>query len=532
MIMVAAASRQGAILAAVVLALIVSEDGAGVLAQAPDDAPVVQTDQGAVRGHVRTNLTEWLGIPYAAAPVGPLRWKAPRPAASWTGVRDATTPGRACVQGTGWDPGYEKPTLTEDCLFINVYRPNRAPATTEPALLPVLVWIHGGGLTGGAGYDTDPRKFVDLGQVVFVTFNYRLGAMGFLAVPDLRQEDADAVGNYGLLDQQAALRWVHRNILRFGGDPDQVTLAGQSAGASSVCDQLASPAVKGLFARAIHQSGGCTMTSRALAEETGGRFAATLGCIDPSTVAVCLRSKSAADILAAQGEVRVATPVYGGALFPTNPADAVRAGAFNRVPILIGQVHDERTQSQFAASDYVGKPVTAAQYSDEIRRRHGARAAAVLAQYPVTAFWSPTVALATVEGDERSCQRQSLIAQFGAAVPTFAYEFDEQDGPPFVSVWRLHSTFRFGATHVNDLGYLFDYLRQALPFSAAQGELSDQMIRYWSTFTRTGDPNGPFVPAWPKYEAKSEAMLSLQAAGTKIKTDFAMDHRCGFWAAR
>ncbi|MCG6922742.1 MAG: carboxylesterase family protein [Acidobacteria bacterium] len=496
-----------------------------VQAQATD---VVQTDKGAVRGTVKTTYTEWLGIPYAAPPVGELRWKAPQPAASWSGVRDATRPGNACVQGTGWDPGYERPTLTEDCLYLNVYRPHGA---TEENPVPVFFWIHGGGLRGGAGFDTDPRKFVTQGDVVFVTHNYRLGAMGFLSAPSLTKEDADAVGNYGMLDQQAALRWVNANIRKFGGDPERVTIAGQSAGGRSTCMQLVSPTNKGLFAGAVHQSGSCSAVPLAEDEERGTKFAEALGCTDPATAATCLRAKSAADILATQDKVSISTTVFGSKHFPLHPTEAVRTGQFNQVPVMIGQTHDERTQSMFARRDYVGRPVTKTQYVEEIREEYGAHADAVLEQYPVSAYWSPTVALSTVDGDQSSCRRLALFGHFAAHTPTYAYEFDEQDPPPFVSIWRLHTTFRFGATHVNELGYIFDYLRQALPFSSAQGELSNQMISYWTTFVKTGDPNGDFVPDWPRYSPETQEIMSLKAAGSKVKTDYAQDHKCGFWAS-
>ncbi|OFV81425.1 MAG: hypothetical protein A2Y78_05915, partial [Acidobacteria bacterium RBG_13_68_16] len=442
----------------VLLGLLVLLVGAVQAKESPPNV-VVQTDKGAVRGTAKATYTEWLGIPYAAPPVGPLRWKAPQPPASWSDVRDATNPGNACVQGTGWDPGYERPTLTEDCLYVNVYRPHGA---TEERPVPVFVWIHGGGLRGGAGYDTDPRKFVTQGGVVFVTFNYRLGAMGFLSLPSLAGEDRDAVGNYGMLDQQAAIRWVHDNIRRFGGDPAQVTIAGQSAGGRSVCMQLVSPTNAGLFARAIHQSGSCGAVSLAESEKTGARVAEALGCPDPAKAAACLRGRSAADILATQDQGQRFTPVFGGRIFPLHPTEAVRTGRFNRVPVMIGQTHDERTQSTFAVRDHVGRPVTKAQYAEEVRRIYGARADAVLERYPVSAYWSPTVALATVDGDQASCLRLALFAHLAAHTPTYAYEFDEQDPPPFVSIWRLNTTFRFGATHVNELGYLFDYLRQAL----------------------------------------------------------------------
>ena len=494
---------------------------------AADDDLVVQTASGAVRGHANTSYIQWLGIPYAAPPVGELRWKAPQQAASWSNVRDASSAGNGCVQGTGWDPGYEEPKLNEDCLFMNVYRPRGASADAN---LPVFVWIHGGGLRGGAGYDTDPRKFVNQGNVVFVTFNYRLGALGFLAVPELTTESRDAVGNYGMLDQQAALRWVNANIANFGGDPKQVTIAGQSAGGRSVCNQLVSPSNKGLFVRVIHQSGGCGGDSIAEAEQTGARFAAEIGCADLS--AECLRSKSTQQILAASDKVRISTTVYGGAHFPLDAGEAVRSGAFNRVPVVTGQTHDERTQSMFAANDFRGNPITITGYEAEVRKSYGSSADEVLALYPVASFWSPTIALSTVEGDERSCERRDLYDSFAEHTATWVYEFDEQDAPPFVSIDRLHVDFPFGATHVNELGYIFDYLRQALPFSSAQGELSDQMISYWSTYTHTGDPNSDVTPDWPKYSAKSGAMMSLKASGSAVKTNFADDHKCDFWDNR
>jgi len=496
---------------------------------AADDDLVVQTESGAVRGMAKSNYAEFLGIPYAAPPVGELRWQAPAAAASWSGVRDATKPGSGCMQGAGWDPGYEEVTLTEDCLFMNVYRPH---ADTSESRLPVFVWIHGGGLRGGAGYDTDPRKFVNQGNVVFVTFNYRLGAMGFLATPSLSAENRDSAGMYGLLDQQSALQWVKRNIENFGGDPDHITIAGQSAGGRSVCNQLISPNNKGLFVAAFHQSGSCGGVTLADAEATGTRFAAAVGCGDPATAASCMRGKSVAEILAGQDEVRISQTVYGGAHFPMHPTEAIRTGAFNRVPVVMGQTFDERTQSMFSARDFRGNPVTEAQFESELQESYGADANDILALYPVGDYWSPTIALSTVEGDERSCERRALYGYFAANTPTYVYEFDERDAPAFVSIWRLHTDFPFGATHVNELGYIFDYLRQALPFSAAQGELSDQMIGYWSNFTKTGDPNGANLPDWPRYSTNSGRMMSLKAGDTKVKTNFTEQHKCDFWDAR
>src|SRR3954452_9867574 len=235
-------------------------------------AEVVQTSSGAVRGITRTNYDAWLGIPYAQAPVGKLRLKAPQPVARWAGVRDATHFGGRCTQNSGWDPGYESPIYNEDCLYLNVYAPH-----DQHGKRPVLVWIHGGGFTGGAGQDTDPRRYVDATGAVFVTINYRLGALGFLDLPQLRNE-GDGAGAFGLLDQQAALRWIRENIDRFGGDARDVTIAGQSAGGSSVCNQLASPTARKLFDRAIIVSGSCAMVSQAAADTAGQAYLRTNGC--------------------------------------------------------------------------------------------------------------------------------------------------------------------------------------------------------------------------------------------------------------
>jgi para-nitrobenzyl esterase len=293
-ILVAAVSAAAAV--ATTLTAVAQLEGSGYAGQ----YPVVRTANGQVKGEAKSMVTSFKGIPYAAPPVGDLRWQAPQPAASWKGVRDATQFGGSCVQGTGWDPGYDKPTLTEDCLYLNVYVPSNAKQKN----LPVFVWNHGGGNTGGAGRDTNPDKFVTREDVVYVTINYRLGAMGYLLTPALEQDANGAAGNFGILDQQAALRWVQKNIRAFGGDPDNVTLAGQSAGASNTVVQLASPGARGLFDRAILQSGGGNPARTLTAARTSGeRFAAELGCAPGPEQVSCLRSKSPAEVLATQQKV-------------------------------------------------------------------------------------------------------------------------------------------------------------------------------------------------------------------------------------
>ncbi|MFI6039167.1 carboxylesterase family protein [Streptomyces sp. NPDC051315] len=296
---------------------------------------VVQTADGKIRGTHRTGYDAWLGIPYAADASGAGRWKAPRPAAKLSGVRDATSFSSRCAQNSGWDPGYEKTVTTEDCLDLNVYVPDTARART-----PVVVWIHGGGFTGGAGQDTNPGRFVTQTGAIVVTLNYRLGVLGTLNIPQPQAEGKDGPGNYGLLDQQAALRWVHANIDRFGGDPKNVTLAGQSAGAGSVCDHLASPTAKGLFSRAVLMSGGCSLQSAASGRAQSTAFVKEAGCAAADVLA-CLRAKPAADLLAAQKTAGV-SPSVGGRAFPVDPATAVRTGQFNRVPVMLGQTNSER----------------------------------------------------------------------------------------------------------------------------------------------------------------------------------------------
>ncbi|MFD3373462.1 MULTISPECIES: carboxylesterase/lipase family protein [unclassified Streptomyces] len=502
---------------------------------------LVETTNGKVRGRSQTGYDQWLGIPYAADPAGRLRWTAPRPAARWTGVRDATRFSDRCAQASGWDPGYEDPTLTEDCLSLNVYTPDGARGR-----LPVLVWIHGGGFTGGAGQDTNPRKFAQQANAVVVTVNYRLGALGYLNLPQLRQENADGPGNFGLLDQQAALRWVRANIGGFGGDARNVTIAGQSAGGSSVCAQLASPTAKGLFSRAVVMSGGCSLQSAAAGEASSLAFVKEVGCSTASDVLACLRGKPAADIVTAQQKAGV-RPSLGGSAFPADPAVAVPAGRFNRVPVMLGQVNNERALSTFQNYDYLGKPLTAPQYEALVRSTYGTDADLVLAEYPVTGFDSPGVAWTTVQNDSTSYTRQQVMGQLARYVPTYAYEFAESDTPQFASIYLIQQKsevarkFPFGATHVDDLGYLWEYLGQTLPYSDDQLELSDQMIRYWGRFAAKGDPNGERTPKWPKYDPRADVMMSLSACGTSPATGlppaacsrtsdrFGTEHNTAFW---
>src|SRR5262245_3394691 len=278
--------------------------------------PVVLRQQGRVRGVERSDVRAFLGIPYAAAPIGNLRWKPPQIHAPWPDVLDATKFGGHCAQGP--NPVGHPPTTSEDCLFLNVYVPNAddddAQQSKTPHLRAVMVWIHGGSFTVGESDDYDGSMLATLGDVIVVTINYRLGALGFLAHPALTAESPDhASGNYGIMDQQFALQWVQRNIMAFGGDPNKVTIFGQSAGGLSVLSHLASPRAAGLFHRAIVQSGAyeLALPTLAVGETQGTLFANAVGCPDQS--AQCLRSQPVEQILAHQGDVTsiatFATPI-------------------------------------------------------------------------------------------------------------------------------------------------------------------------------------------------------------------------------
>ncbi|MER5217652.1 carboxylesterase family protein [Streptomyces sp. NPDC002838] len=529
-------------LVALGLTPIVAQAQSSTTAGARPVSNVVQTTDGKVRGTHRTDYAAWLGIPYAADASGAGRWKAPRPVKKWSGVRDATSFGDRCAQNTGWDPGYEKTITTEDCLDLNVYVPDSARAKA-----PVLVWIHGGGFTGGAGQDTNPREFVTQTGSIVVTVNYRLGVLGTLNLPQLQTESKDGPGNYGLLDQQAALRWVKANISRFGGDPKNVTIAGQSAGAGSVCDHLASPTAKDLFARTVIMSGGCNPQTAASGQAQSAAFVKEAGCATASDVLACLRAKPAADLLAAQKKAGVSLSL-GGRAFPVNPGTAVQSGDFNRVPVMLGQTNSERGLSTFQNYDYLGTPMTAAQYEAAVRSAYGANADEVLAEYPLSAYRTPGEAWTDAQNGSTSYTRWQLMRTLSKWVPTYAYEFAESDTPHFTSIHLIQRKseaardFPFGgAIHVDDLGYLWDYLGQTLPYDDDQLELSRQMITYWSRFAASGDPNGSGTPSWPKFRERTGELMSLVACDTspasgdapaacsKASRNFAKEHNLDFW---
>ncbi|GHH28464.1 carboxylesterase/lipase family protein [Streptomyces lanatus] len=484
------------------------------------DPPVVRTDAGWVKGETTAEGRQFLGIPYAQPPVAGLRWKEPRPVRPWQGVRGARDFGNKCVQSASWDPGYEQPSHTEDCLDLNVYAPEGA------ARRAVLVWFHGGGLTAGAGRDVVPDTFARRTGTVVVTANYRLGAMGFLATSGLDSEARDGVsGNFGMLDQQAALRWVRANIGRFGGDPGRVTIAGESAGGRSVCTQLASPTAKGLFRAGIIQSGAygdCAARTHEAAVAQGASFAERLGCTDLA----CLRAKPAAEILAAQGGLDWA-PVAGGAFLPRQPKEAFDHGAAAGVPVMNGANQDEGRLFAFARFDLNGTPLTADQYPTVMRTDYGDEA---LARYPLSSYPSPTIAYATAQGDQLfACPALRLDGTLAGRGKVYAYEFADRTSPPFASLRDLGTDFDFGATHVNEVQYLFKHFGLETPLNAEQRTLARQMVQYWGSFVRDGVPRAAGQPEMPARPGTVLALRTSSAGGNVSSATVHSEHRCNLW---
>jgi para-nitrobenzyl esterase len=499
--------------------------------------PIVETDRGLIQGITAEGADQYLGIPYAAPPAGALRWAAPQPAPRWAGIRQATSYGGRCAQlASGNGPRVDN----EDCLYLNVYTPparDRAATAGHGARgLPVLVMIHGGGLTSGAGDQHDGSLIVTTDHIIVVSLNYRLGPLGFLDLPGLGPAAQAASGNYGLLDQVAALRWVRRNISAFGGDPGKVTIDGESAGGWSVCALLTSPPARGLFRGAIMQSGSCATRSRADAQAAGLAFAQQAGCPDPATAAACLRALPEAALLSASASYS-AQFTYGGPELPAADAAAVAAGNYARVPLLIGYNHNEgRTFAQ-------GFTTLSQQQADGVvGGAFGSRAPAILARYPWSSYPSPYTA-AYMIGDILTdsgfltgiggCAGQNLAAQFASTTRTYFYQFDDLHAP---GLNNNNPGYQWGAGHAMELAYLWPSFNNGFSLydelTPAQLQLSRQMIRYWGAFAAAGQPSAWGQPAWPRYS--SGQLMSLRP-GDQTRTisaaAYGAQHQCSFWNA-
>ena len=459
-------------------------------------ADSVHTDGGLLSGTTGTNpeVRVYKGIPYAAPPVGDLRWKAPKAPASWSGVRDAKEFSPVCWQ-TAYpetSPYYSPlPPVNEDCLYLNVW----TAAKSDKERRPVMVWIHGGGYTKGMGSTAtyNGENFAKKG-VVLVTINYRLGIFGFMAHPELTKEsDVHSSGNYGLLDMIAALQWVQKNIAAFGGDPKRVTIFGESAGSSAVNYLMASPLAKGLFQRVIGESGANFGRHVTLAEgEQGGAKLGTLGQ---------LRAKSADELVKVQGSFR---PVVDGWFLPEDVSAIFAHGKQSDVPLMAGYNHDEtRVLAPWPAN------ATLQTYLDQTRKRYGTFADEFLKIYPA----------ASEEQAKESHYESSRDAGMGfemrtwvraqgksGKAPAYLYYFTRT--PPGPLAARLH------AYHAAEIQYVFGNLRAGRPWEDADRKLSDAMISYWANFAATGNPNGKGLEKWLKYDAKIDPLMNF---GDKIE---------------
>jgi para-nitrobenzyl esterase len=501
---------------------------------------VVPTDNGPVRGVDAPSVSKYLGIPYAAPPVGDLRWQPPQPPARWRAVRDASQFGGHCPQAAS---PFGTESSTEDCLYLNVFTPNGKVAQEKNGKvklkkakrLPVMVWLHGGALVVGEGDDYDPRRLVEQGVVV-VTLNYRLGFLGFFAHPALSAESpSGASGNYGLMDQQAALRWVQRNIRGFGGDRNNVTIFGESAGGLSVHAHLASPLSAGLFDRAIAQSGAYSPGEPSLADaETRGlALAHNMGCGDAQTPE-CLRSVPIETLLANQPELPGAIgPNLDGKVLPQSINGALETGQFNRVPVIEGSNHDEFTLFAALNIEFVFGQLPPFFYPiavDLLVSTLGldADSAAIQAQYPLGSQ-SVALALSRIGTDALfACPARRTSQALSQSTPTFAYEFSDPNAPQrFIPP----ASFPYGSYHAAEVQYLFDLPNplDAPPLNGDQQRLADAMVSYWTQFARAGTPNASGTPQWPGYTVASDLHQSLEPPTPVTRGGFAADHKCDFW---
>ena len=479
-------------------------------------AAPVRLDSGLVAGVVEGAADDavrvFRGIPYAAPPVGEARWKPPRPAAPWEGVRPAHEFSAICPQGGGLAAmiGEPLPELSEDCLYLNVW----TTATGDEAKLPVMVWIHGGGLTLGWGHQRgyDGANLARRG-VVLVSVNYRIGALGFLAHPWLSAEAGGKSGNYGLLDQVAALAWVRRNIAAFGGDKDNVTVFGESAGGTSVHALLASPSAKGLFHRAIAQSAWVTDSNYARLDEASPSVASAhdLGerwakaHFKEAKTAADLRAIGTADINAAQQRGYSVAVTIDGGFMPAHAADIFTDGKQHDVPLMAGTNSNEGTIF-LAALPFN----TVDAYKKAMRARYGDHAQTILDLYPATDRASLLAAKDQLITDTWFARNTRNMLAGMAKFST--------------NVWRYHFSRvspqapMLGAMHGMEIGYAFGNLAaDAAPEDKA---LSEAMTRYWVQFAKTGDPNQEGLPAWPSYSPDTDRHLELGdaiAAGSHYK---------------
>ncbi|MDO3650434.1 carboxylesterase/lipase family protein [Nocardia mangyaensis] len=505
-------------------------------APAPRAAPGDQATEltttvtgGAVQGMRSAGIIQYLGVPFAASTAGPHRFAPPQPAPPWAGIRPATAHGPQCPQSS---PLPHVPALqpsSEDCLTIDVYVPEHASGTA----LPVMVWLYGGGFVLGsnAQYDS-PARLVRDGQVIVAIPNYRVGPFGFLALPELAADDSGITGTYGTLDQQAALRWIQDNAAAFGGDPGNVTLFGESAGGMSVCTQLASPTARGLFTKAIIQSGACARSPLVpptvdRAYQRSADYASSLGCGDSATRLRCLREMPVDRLLSSPTTMlntmdATWTPVRDGVVVTSTPEDALATGVAREIPLIVGSNADEGA-TFLALLDYArGAVPTAAEYVDWVRNSFGDHSDRVLARYPMADFDTPAAA-----------KQQVITDGFFACPALFTTEAARRGGG---QVWQ----YRFndaplgqnpllpGAFHAAEIPYVFSALMGVpIPLPPDADRLSQHIQQSWAHFAHTGSPETPALAPWP---TTTPTTLELSRDRIALSESFSPAHRCDLWS--
>lgn len=544
------------------LALLASLGCSSVPVRPAPIGTVVATDLGSVRGVERNGALEFRGIPFARPPVGDLRFAPPRPADPWPGVRDATTFGAACPQTHRFD--LTERSTTEDCLFVNVSVP---VGTRVGERLPVVAWVHGGAFVGGASSLYRLDRLATRGRLAVVSFNYRVGLLGFMAVKGL---DPDANGDAGLEDQRLALRWVQRNIAAFGGDPGNVTIAGESAGAGSICMHLVSPdRVAGLFHRAVVQSAGCLQPMPTVADSIDDsdpahppawkKVAERVGCGSATDVVACLRAASVDSLLEAQDAVSSGVmsfgPSVGNGAVPSQARDAIRAGQVARVPLLMGGTRDElRLYVAYAKlfSPFVSDYAEAKLRSYWLPAYYGADAPdpstpgrtlhdAIVAEYASggamdgASVGSMLSDHQVAVGITNCLYLRTSDALLDLVPAVYQFEFADPAAPVLgVGIAKgMDPGFALGAVHSSELNYLFPGYSNTSAIDGpslapASQELADRMVDAWAAFAATGAPSASGLPAWPGYGRGGRDVMLLVPGGSE-PYDAATRHRCAFW---
>lgn len=424
---------------------------------------------------------------------------------------------------------------SEQCLSMDLYVP---PGASAARPLPVMVYLYGGAFLLGSTWQYDsPVDLVRRGKVIVAVPNYRVGPLGFLSLPELAARNGGVSGTLGILDQQFALKWLQKNVARFGGDPRNVTLFGESAGGMSVCLQVASPGSRGLFSRAIVQSGACARSplvppAREVGYQRSIKYAASLGCTNPRTRLTCLRRLPVDRLLDSpttkfDSAVATWTPFKDGVVVADTPEDALRNGAARGMPLIVGS-NSEEGSTFVALFDYMKARIpTDASYRTMVHDLYGADAAKVLAMYPSSRYSSPANAAATVYTDSIfACSAQATLeAAAAGGARVWQYQFEEA---PFGRSQPLLP----GAFHASELPYLFSRLGGVpLPWTGASTKLADQMQKQWATFATTSTPTASGLPAWSTWTPSRQQFLSITAQRAKMAGGFTRVHQCDFWSS-